>query len=361
MPQVTTITRKSTKSSEIFVWLAYDRNGFTIAGNPSKSPTGLHGSIKRPHGNASASPQKGGEVDATAGTVVETLDYYPYGSIRIDNKTSGANEKRKYAGTEFDQSSGLNYMQARYQDSNRGQFLSEDPVFLGIPNQQNISDPQSLNSYSYAGNNPVIKSDPTGKCFEPVSFAFCALAAYGIGQAGHDIGEAYIMNQHPDVFSQTQRNEATGRAIFEGSLVVLGPAMEYAEGMQLAGRWLDVLSTGADLMDKYGGGALKNKKMEGNGDSALNQIQLNVGAQNSNSSLNVYLSQPGMNVGFQPSTQKPNAMGVVYNQNNSSNQGGGGNAGIYQQLVGLYAQLVGLYQQLLTQTSNSNQSVGNKK
>jgi len=40
--------------------------------------------------------------------------------------------------------------------------LSEDPVFLGDPKQQVLTDPQSLNSYSYANDNPITKSDPTG-------------------------------------------------------------------------------------------------------------------------------------------------------------------------------------------------------
>lgn len=54
-------------------------------------------------------------------------------------------------------------MQARYQNSSRGQFISEDPVFLGDPKQQVLTDPQSLNSYSYANDNPITKSDPTGR------------------------------------------------------------------------------------------------------------------------------------------------------------------------------------------------------
>jgi len=57
-------------------------------------------------------------------------------------------------------------LQARYYDGSKGQFLSEDPVFLGDPKQQVLTDPQSLNSYSYANDNPITKSDPTGKCAE---------------------------------------------------------------------------------------------------------------------------------------------------------------------------------------------------
>src|SRR5262249_15240760 len=96
-------------------------------------------------------------------SVVEAEDFYPYGATRIDTKTNYGGEKRKYAGTESDSLSGLNYAMARYENPTRGQFVSEDPVFLGDPAQQNLKDPQSLNSYSYANDNPITKSDPNGR------------------------------------------------------------------------------------------------------------------------------------------------------------------------------------------------------
>jgi RHS repeat-associated protein len=95
-------------------------------------------------------------------SVVEALDYYPFGGMRVDTKTNYGGVRNKYAGTVYDALSGLNYMQARYQNSARGQFISEDPVFLGDPSQQNLKDPQSLNSYSYASDNPIVKTDPAG-------------------------------------------------------------------------------------------------------------------------------------------------------------------------------------------------------
>ena len=55
--------------------------------------------------------------------------------------------KRQYIGQYYDAGSNLNYLQARYYDSARGQFVNEDPVFWG---NQKLSDPQSLNAYSYA-------------------------------------------------------------------------------------------------------------------------------------------------------------------------------------------------------------------
>jgi RHS repeat-associated protein len=63
--------------------------------------------------------------------VVQTLDFYPYGSTRISVATS-TNERRKFIG-QFTDDSTLSYLNARYYDSTRGQFLSEDPVFLSGP------------------------------------------------------------------------------------------------------------------------------------------------------------------------------------------------------------------------------------
>ena len=53
----------------------------------------------------------------------------------------------------------MDYLNARYYDGQRGQFLSEDPVSWGA---QNIVNPQSLNMYSYAQGNPIIGKDPSG-------------------------------------------------------------------------------------------------------------------------------------------------------------------------------------------------------
>ena len=83
-------------------------------------------------------------------------------------------------------------LQARYYDGGKGEFLSEDPVFLGDPKQQVLTDPQSLNSYSYANDNPIINKDPTGKYFE-VSAGGTIPFAWINGAAGneHAICRAY--------------------------------------------------------------------------------------------------------------------------------------------------------------------------
>jgi RHS repeat-associated protein len=98
-------------------------------------------------------------VTNASGTVVQTLDYYPYGALRINSTVGGADSGRKYVNRFADQST-LDYMNARYYDPNRGQFISQDPTFWSL--KMNLNDPQSLNSYSYANDNPITKSDPDG-------------------------------------------------------------------------------------------------------------------------------------------------------------------------------------------------------
>jgi RHS repeat-associated protein len=83
--------------------------------------------------------------------LVQTLDYFPYGGTRISVATS-TDEKRKFIG-QFTDDSTLSYLGARYYASDRGQFTTQEPFFWG--QKQNIQDPQSLNPYSYAEDNPI--------------------------------------------------------------------------------------------------------------------------------------------------------------------------------------------------------------
>ncbi|MBI1866455.1 MAG: type IV secretion protein Rhs, partial [Candidatus Staskawiczbacteria bacterium] len=56
-------------------------------------------------------------------------------------------------GQEYDAETGLNYLNARYYNSNIGRFISQDPMFWdGSHTKEQLIDPQSWNSYSYARN-----------------------------------------------------------------------------------------------------------------------------------------------------------------------------------------------------------------
>lgn len=102
-------------------------------------------------------------VTNTSGTVIEVLDYYPFGGVRIDNTTSSyPGEQRKYIGQQYDAATQLSYLNARFYNASRGQFISQDAVFLEVPMAQNVVNPQSLNAYAYALDNPITGEDPTG-------------------------------------------------------------------------------------------------------------------------------------------------------------------------------------------------------
>jgi RHS repeat-associated protein len=61
-------------------------------------------------------------------------------------------------GKERDAESGLDYFGARYYASSMGRFMSPDPLL----NSGRPDNPQTWNRYTYALNNPLIVTDPTG-------------------------------------------------------------------------------------------------------------------------------------------------------------------------------------------------------
>jgi RHS repeat-associated protein len=124
------------------------------------------------------------------GEVVQTLDYYPYGSQRI--ATGAFDEQRRFIGEEFDGDTEFSYLNARYYQSSRGQFMSQDPVFWEIGQTKDgkavLANPQSLNSYSYSNGNPIIGKDPTGRAVylaaRPVIFGRQHLYYYVAPESG---------------------------------------------------------------------------------------------------------------------------------------------------------------------------------
>lgn len=102
-------------------------------------------------------------ITNSGGTQEELMDYFPYGNIRLDQKAGSYDEQRKFTGYEHDADTGLDYANARYYHSAIGRFTSQDPIFLQAG--FDLSDPQGMNSYAYARNNPLRYIDPNGKWF----------------------------------------------------------------------------------------------------------------------------------------------------------------------------------------------------
>ncbi len=106
------------------------------------------------------------------GNVVERRDYLPYGEERVEVSEEGAPDTDYgFTGKEKDDETGLHYYGARYYDSTTGRFITSDPLLQRIdqmtPEERNqfLSDPQALNAYAYARNNPVRYVDKDGESY----------------------------------------------------------------------------------------------------------------------------------------------------------------------------------------------------
>jgi RHS repeat-associated protein len=158
----------------------------------------------------------GGTNVATDGNQAtsQVLDYYPYGSQRI--ATGSFSEQRRFIGEEYDLESSLSYLNARYYEGSRGQFLSQDPVFLNMGVDRRtptaLADPQLQNAYAYARNNPVALRDPEGEfLFVPVALALLMasqLVYY------HNTRENVQVLRSPTA-SSAEKDRATNRFFFD--------------------------------------------------------------------------------------------------------------------------------------------------
>lgn len=93
-------------------------------------------------------------MNTATGTIAGTYRYDAFGNVII--RTGDTDNSITYAGYQYDEESGLYYLNVRYYDSSTARFLTED-TFRG-----NYQDPLSLNRYTYCHNNPMIYWDPTG-------------------------------------------------------------------------------------------------------------------------------------------------------------------------------------------------------
>jgi RHS repeat-associated protein len=67
--------------------------------------------------------------------------------------------RQRLTSKERDVETGLDYFIARYYSSTQGRFTSYDPIFVTA---KRLIDPQRLNLYAYARNNPLKFVDPNG-------------------------------------------------------------------------------------------------------------------------------------------------------------------------------------------------------
>jgi RHS repeat-associated protein len=101
-----------------------------------------------------------------AGVLEQTCSSLPFGDQLNCTQSVQNPNSLHFTGKERDAESGLDYFGARYYASNMGRFMSPDWSSGPAPiPYANIFDPQTLNLYTYAGNNPLSRFDPNGHNF----------------------------------------------------------------------------------------------------------------------------------------------------------------------------------------------------
>ncbi len=110
-------------------------------------------------------------ITDSIGLQVEHYEYTPYGTIAVyDVSRPSPLVHHKFTGKELD-STGLYFYGARYYDPEIGRFITADTIVQAPFN------PQTLNRYSYCGNNPINYVDPTGHSWKSFWKSIVGIAA----------------------------------------------------------------------------------------------------------------------------------------------------------------------------------------
>ena len=115
-----------------------------------------------------------------SGALCESITSLPFGDAMTTSGSCGDPSPMHFTGKERDAESNLDYFEARHYGSSLGRFMQTDPLpWLGWQNPAEdsseeakeeahkkfedwIGNPQNLNMYAYALNNPLRYTDPTG-------------------------------------------------------------------------------------------------------------------------------------------------------------------------------------------------------
>ncbi len=113
-----------------------------------------------------------------------------------------------FTGYEYDGDTGLNYAGSRYYEASTGRFISQDPAYLAVGDnaqlkqmtkmelERYLADPQLANSYSYAVNNPLKYTDPTGDFIDiALDVGFIGYDLYRMGSAAWNRNWSEVKNE----------------------------------------------------------------------------------------------------------------------------------------------------------------------
>ncbi len=135
----------------------------------------------------------------TSGGALNTRQtYYPYGAKRVaDGSPLPTQMDYTFTGQKSDDSTGLMFYNARYYDTTLGRFTQADTIVPGAFN------PQTLNRYAYALNNPVRYTDPTGHMVKDEDDA-----GGGTDDPEHPVGQTTVTPENANDYYQPSAETA---------------------------------------------------------------------------------------------------------------------------------------------------------
>ena len=132
---------------------------YDFSGN---APNGLHFALADPLGTMRVQVTPTGPGTGETELSCMSLPFgNDLGNPRVTNCLGPGTDATEHhlTGKERDSESGNDYFGAMYYASSMGRFMSPDPMYLEM---HRLADPQQLNLYAYARNNPLTVTDPTG-------------------------------------------------------------------------------------------------------------------------------------------------------------------------------------------------------
>jgi RHS repeat-associated protein len=150
---------KKISSAEIVIFV-YDVGGRSIAEystNPSQTPK-----VQYITSDYLGSPRITSDQN---GTISSRQDFTPFGEDVAAGRSQGlgyqsSSTRQKFTGHEADSETGLDFVEARYYSTQKGRFVTPDRIAIA---PDRLIDPQRLNLYSYARNQPLLYTDPSGE------------------------------------------------------------------------------------------------------------------------------------------------------------------------------------------------------
>ncbi len=150
-----------------------------------------------------------------------SANYYPFGEV-ASQTGSDSDTRYDFTGQERDAGKVFLYFGARYYDPEIGRWLSVDPLRNDRPWES---------SYTYTGNNPIIRYDPDGQFWGAI---FGAGVEYGI-QVLKNLSQGKPLNQALTQFDRNSIMVSAVAGVFSGGLSSLVTGYKAGRAISMVG------------------------------------------------------------------------------------------------------------------------------